>query len=84
MSKEMREQIDRVKNWKQFNENLYKSTFKDIDKPLYKEPKTGKEHSLNYEDIDSEFSKYLRQNYYNVKLSNEDVSLIRKEWKENF
>ncbi len=61
-----------------------KQTFKDIDKPLYKEPKTGKEHSLNYEDIDSEFSKYLRQNYYNVKLSNEDVSLIRKEWKENF
>ena len=69
MSKEMREQIDRVKNWKQFNENIYKPTFKDIDKPLYKEPKTGKEHSLNYEDIDSEFSKYL------IVFSNSNLSL---------
>ena len=71
----MREQIDRVKNWKQFNENIYK----DIDKPLYKELKTGKEHSLKYEN-EPEFAKYLRTNYYNVKLSNEDVSIIKQEW----
>ncbi len=80
MSKEMREQIDRVKNWKQFNENIYKPIYKYIDKPLYKEPKTGKEHSLKYENDEPEFAKYLRTNYYNVKLSNEDVSIIKQEW----
>ncbi len=66
-----------IKKWNEFNENYSQ------DKPLYKEPITGKEHSVNYDDIDSEFSKYLRQNYYNIKLSNEDVSLIKKKWKEN-
>lgn len=64
------------------NESIYKPIFNEIDKPLYKEPKSGKEHSLDYEDIDSEFSKYLRQNYNNIKLGNEDISIIRKEWKE--
>ncbi len=64
------------------NESIYKPIFNEIDKPLYKEPKSGKEHSLDYEDVNSEFSKYLRQNYNNIKLGNEDISIIRKEWKE--
>ena len=49
---------------------------KDVFKPLNKEPKSGKEHSL--EDVDSEFNKYLRLNFYNVKLSNFDIYEIKK------
>lgn len=56
---------------------------KTINKPIYNEPQTGKAHSLNSNDIDSQISKYLRMNYYNVKLSNIDVFNIKKIIKEN-
>jgi hypothetical protein len=81
MSKDIREMIDKIVNIKQpINENIDKPLYKDIDKPLYKEPETGKEHSLKYENNEPEFAEYLRVNYYNVKLSNEDVSIIKREW----
>ena len=43
--------------------------------------KTGKEHSLECDE--TEFNKYLRLNFYNVKLSNSDVYEIKKMWNIN-
>lgn len=57
--------------------------YKTINKLIYNEPQAGKAHSLNSNDIDSQISKYLRMNYYNVKLSNIDVFNIKKIIKEN-
>lgn len=54
---------------------MFKSTFK--------ENQTGKEHSLKYNDIDNGFAHYLRSNFYNVKLSNESINIIRKEYLES-
>ena len=51
---------------------------KPLFKPLFKPDVTGKEHSLKYEEVDPEFAKFLRLNYYNVKLSNLDVSILKK------
>ncbi len=49
-------------------------------KSINKENQTGKEHSLRYDDDYPEFSKYLRQNFYNVGLSNYDVSILKKNF----
>jgi hypothetical protein len=46
------------------------------------ENKSGKEHSLKYEELDINFAKYLRQNYYNVYFSNQDCWEIRKKYLE--
>lgn len=51
-----------------------------LTKPLYQEPLTGKEHSLKYDEIDSCFAKYLRLNFYNVKLNNVDIHELKKSY----
>ncbi len=51
-----------------------------VIKPIFQENKSGKEHSLRYDNVDNDFANYLRSNFYNVKLSNESVSIIRQEW----
>jgi hypothetical protein len=48
--------------------------------PLYVECKNGKEHSLRYDEHEPKFAKYLRKKYYNVMLSNRDVSIIKKDY----
>ena len=45
---------------------------------IHIECKNGKEHSLRYDEHEPKFATYLRQNYYNVILSNRDVSIIKK------
>ena len=52
-------------------------------KQIFKENQTGKEHSLKYDNIDNDFAHYLRSNFYNVKLSNESISFIKKEYLES-
>lgn len=58
----------------------YENFIGDKKNPIYKESETGKEHSLKYDEIDIEFAKYLRQNYYSVKLSNYDVYELKKKF----
>ena len=45
---------------------------------IHIECKNGKEHSLRYNEHEPKFATYLRQNYYNIILSNRDVSIIKK------
>lgn len=52
------------------------SLFKQVDAAL----KSGKEHSMKYEDTDLAFARYLRTHYYNVMLDNYTVSKIRQEY----
>ncbi len=49
-------------------------------KETFKRLKTGKQHSLRYDEHNVEFAKYLRLFYYNVKLSNITVSEIKKDF----
>ncbi len=61
-------------------ENFIGDSRKSINKPINKESETGKEHSLRYDDDNIEFAEYLRQNFYNVKLSNYDVYQLKKNF----
>ena len=49
-------------------------------KNLFKNNESGKSHSMKYEELDKDFAKFLRENYYNVSLSNYDVSEIKKQY----
>ena len=44
------------------------------------EDKSGKDHSFKYEETDIQFAKYLRQNFYNTKFSNQVCWEIRKQY----
>ncbi len=71
-----------IKTYESFK-NIKQDTFKPLYKSLYKDNKTGKEHSLKYDELDQDFAKWLRLNYYNVKLSNIDVDEIKKNYEIN-
>lgn len=54
---------------------------KELFNEIFLGDKTGKEHSMKYEKDDEEFATFLRKNYYNVKLSNESVSILKQQYK---
>jgi len=69
-----------IKKFENFIGDSRKSINKPINKPINRESETGKEHSLRYDDDNIEFAEYLRQNFYNVKLSNYDVYQLKKNF----
>lgn len=60
---------------------MHRPLFKETWKPLFKGLETGRDHAMKWEDLDPTFSKFLRENYYNVELSGEAVATLRREWK---
>ena len=53
------------------------SLFKPLFKELFKEPETGKQHSLRYDESYPDFAKWLRLNYYYVEMFNQDVNDLK-------
>ena len=51
--------------------------------PLFKSAKSGKEHSLRYDESHPEFAKWLRLKYYNVEMFNIDVYDLKKQFENN-